>query len=204
MTIYTIISDIKALESLINGLTDEETGETREVTKEENQAFLNWVNENEGNFKGKFDNICRYYKNLRAQAEVAKAERDALKAEMDRLSKRANARENEADRLKSLLWYALDALKMKKYKTELFLAGIQNTRKTAKPNSLFNPDDIPAAYLKRELSPSAITKAVETGALYEKEGPLNYAKLFYRDNTGEGDCELKGVTYVQGSALVIR
>jgi hypothetical protein len=201
MTIYNIISDIRALESLINGLTDEETGEVREITEEEKQEFLNWVNENESNFKDKFDGICRYFKNLQAQAEVAGAERDTLKAEIDRLSKRAKARENEAGRLKSLLWYALDSLKMEKFKTELFSAGIQNTRKTAKPTALFNPDDIPTAYLKRELSPSAITEAVKVGALYEKEGPLNYTKLFYRDN---GEHELKGIAYVQGKTLVIR
>jgi hypothetical protein len=202
MTIYTVISDIKALEELVNSLTDGETGETREITDEEKQTFLAWIHENEDKFREKFDNICRFFKNLRGQADVAAAERDTLKSEMDRLSKRARARENEADRLKSLLWYAFDALGVQKYKTDLFSAGIQNTRKTAKPTSVFTPDNIPAAWLKRELAPSAVTEAVKTGALYEKEGPEHYTKLFYRDDSGEH--ELKGVAYVQGQALVIR
>jgi hypothetical protein len=202
MTIYNIISDIHALEGLINGLADEETGEAREFTEEEKQSFLAWVNENEANFKEKFNNICRFFKNLQAQAGVAAAEKDALRAEMDRLSKRAKARENEADRLKSLLWFALDSLKMRKFRTELFSAGIQNTRKSARPTSSFNPDDIPAAYLKRELSLSAIADAVKAGELYEKEGPENHAKLFYRGESGEQ--ELKGVSYIQGETLAIR
>jgi hypothetical protein len=202
MTIYNIISDIRALESLINSLTDEETGESREVAEEEKQAFLEWINENKANFNGKFDNICRFYKNLRAQADVATTERDMLKAEMDRLSKRAKARENEAERLKGLLWYAFDRLKITKCKTDLFSAGIQNTRKTAKTTSVFNPDEIPTAYLRRELVSSAVSDAVKLGELYEKKGPENITKLFYRDETGER--ELKGIAYIQGTALVIR
>jgi hypothetical protein len=202
MTIYNIISDIRALEGLINSLTDEETGEVREITDEEKQSFLEWVNENETNFKEKFNGICRFFKNLQAQAEVAAAEKETLAAEMNRLSKRANARENESKRLKSLLWFALDSLKMQKFKTELFSAGIQNTRKSVKPTSVFNPDEIPTVYLKRELAPSAITEAVKAGTLYEKEGPENITKLFYRD--GSGEHELKGVAYIQGTALVIR
>jgi hypothetical protein len=202
MTIYNIISDVKALESLINNLTDEETGETREITDEEKQIFLDFLNENESNFKDKFDAICRFFKNLQAQSVVATAEKDALKAEMDRLSKRAKAREHEADRLKGLLWFALDSLKIEKFKTDLFSAGIQNTRKTAKPTSVFNLDDIPAEYLRKELAPSFISDAVKEGRLYEKEGPENSTKLFYRDDSGE--CELKGVAYVQGKTLVIR
>jgi hypothetical protein len=202
MTIYNILSDINALKSLINSLTDEETGETREITNEEKQIFLAFLDENESNFKDKFDAICRFYKNLQAQSSVAAVERDTLKAEMDRLSKRAKARENEADRIKSLLWFALDSLKMEKYKTDLFSAGIQNTRKTARPTSIFNLDDIPVEYLRRELAPSFISDAVKEGKLYEKEGPENLTKLFYRDDSGEH--ELKGVAYVQGKALVIR
>jgi cell division protein FtsB len=200
--IYDIIPDILALKNLINDLTDEETGESREVTEEERQSFLGWIKENETNFNEKFDNICRLFKILKAQADVAAAERDTLKAEMDRLSKRATARENEAERLKSLLWFALDSLKMTKYKTALFSAGIQNTRKTVRPTSIFNPDEIPVEYLRRELAPSLITEAVKTGALYEKPEPENRTKLFYRGEAGEQ--ELKGVAYVQGSALVIR
>jgi hypothetical protein len=202
MTIYNVISDIEALECLINGLTDEETGESREITEEEKQSFLDWINENRNNFNEKFDNICRFFKNLKAQADVAATERDTLKAEMDRLSKRAKARENEADRLKGLLWFAFDKLKVQKHKTALFSAGIQNTRKTAKTTSIFNPNEIPVEYLKRELALTAINDAVKEGALYEKNGPENITKLFYRSVDGEQ--ELKGVAYIQGHALVIR
>jgi hypothetical protein len=202
MTIYNITSDMRALQSLINGLTDKETGETREVTEEERQTFLEWVNEIESNFKEKFDNICRFFKNIQAQADVAAAERDTLKAEMDRLSKRAKARENEAAQLKGLLWFAFDNLGMKNYKTDLFSVGIQNTRKTAKPDCLFNADNIPVKYLKRELASSAVYEAVKDGTLYEKEGDINRGSLFYRSENGEQ--RLNGVSYSGGQALVIR
>jgi hypothetical protein len=202
MTIYDVIRDSKAVESLINGLTDEETGETREVTEEEKQVFLGWINENEGHFITKFDNICRLYKNLQARAAIAAAEKETLSAEMSRLAKRAAARENEAKSLRGLLRYALEALKMTKFKTDLFSANIQNTRATARPNAVFSPDEIPVEYVTRELSSSAICDAVKDGSLYGKEGQENIAKLFYQDALGEH--ELKGVAYLKGSALVIR
>jgi vacuolar-type H+-ATPase subunit I/STV1 len=200
--IYEIVGDVQALESLISGLTDEETGETREITDEEKASFIQWIDENNEAFDAKFDGICKVYRNMKAIADVAAAERDALKNEMARLDKRAKARENEAERVKSLLWYAMDTLKIPKYKTALFSAGIQNTRKTAKPTSMFNIDVIPEEFLRRELMPSKIAEAIKQGGLYEKEGVGNHAKLFYRENGLEK--ELTGIAYVQGRALVIR
>jgi hypothetical protein len=201
-TIYEIVGDIRSLQSLISSLTDEETGETREITDEEKATFIAWINEHNERFDAKFDGICKVYRNMKAIADVATAERDALKDEMERLSKRAKARENEADRLKGLLWYAMDSLKMPKYKTALFSAGVQNTRKTAKPTSIFNIDAIPEEFLRRELMPSKISEAVKEGVLYEKDGAENHAKLFFREDGVER--ELTGIAYVQGRALVIK
>jgi hypothetical protein len=204
MTIYDIMGDIGSLQSLINGLTDEETGETRELTDEDKGVFLEWIEENEKNFKGKFDNLCRFYKNQKAYADLAEAERKSLSDEMARLSRRAKARANEGDRIKCLIGWALDKIRQKKYKTELFSAGYQNTAKSAKPTATFNPDDIPARYLKRELSPSAVSDAVKEGALYEHEDdPVQRGSLFYRDEDGK-ERKLNGVGYLNGTALVIR
>jgi hypothetical protein len=204
MTIYNIIGDIGSLQSLINELTDEETGETRELTDEDKAQFLEWIQENEKNFKGKFDNLCRVYKNQKAYADFAEAERKSLSDEMSRLSKRAKARSNEGDRIKCLIGWALDKIGEKKYETELFSAGYQNTAKSAKPTAIFNPDKIPVQYLKRELSPSAISNAVKDGALYEHEDiPIQRGSLFYIDKNGD-EQKLHGVSYLNGTALVIR
>jgi hypothetical protein len=212
MTIYEISGDYKALEALLNEMTDE-NGETREFTDEEKEFFSQGFEECGENFKTKFDNIYKVYCNFKAQAEIAEAEKNVMKDEMERLRKRANARMNEAGRLKGLIIYAMDILKMKKIKTEIFSAGFQATQKSAKPiTGFFNPDNIPAEFLKRELSSSAIKKAVEEGRLYDKyenyteeekkKHPLDIGKLFYKESGIEK--VLEGVSYLGGETLVIR
>ena len=203
-TMYQIVGDIKTLTALIEDLTDEETGETRELTDEEKQTFAAWVKEESEAFDSKFDRICKFFKNLKATAATAQAERDALKEEMDRLSKRAKARENEAVRIKDLLWFAFDALGMKKHKTALFSAGIQATAASVKTDSSFDIAKIPARYWKTpELSSSAIKAGIESGELFQKpdsENVLERDKVFVKE-TGK---ELSGVRYSQGSTLVVR
>lgn len=203
-TIYSIVGDVKALNDLIESLTDEETGETRELTDEEKQTFAAWVKEESEAFDSKFDRICKFFKNLKASAATAQAERDALKDEMDRLSKRAKARENEAGRIKDLLWFAFDALGMKKHKTELFSAGIQATAASVRTDSTFDIAKIPAKYWKTpELSASAIKAGLDSGELFQKpdaENPLERDKVFVKE-TGES---LPGIRYSQGATLVVR
>jgi len=206
MTVYELGGEWKALSSLLDELTDPETGETRELTDEEKEQFTAWTKEIGDGFQSKFDGIYKIYCNKKAEADVAEAEKNALKAEMDRLSRRAEARINETKRLKGLIVYAMDLLKLKKIKTCLFSANFQATQKSVKPvEGFFNPDLIPAEYLKREISPAAVKKAVEEGRLFEKsfeENPLARGKLFYRDQNGEH--ELKGVSYLGGETLYIR
>lgn len=203
-TIFNIVGDVKALAALIESLTDEETGETRELTDEEKTTFAAWVKEESEAFDSKFDKICKFFKNLKATASVAQAERDALKDEMDRLSKRAKARENEAGRVKDLLWFAFDALGMKKHKTELFSAGIQATAASVKTDSSFNVWQVPREYWKTpEISATEIKKGLELGDLFQKadsENPLERDLVFVK-STGEA---IAGLHYAQGSTLVIR
>jgi len=201
--IFEIVGDIRALEVLVESLTDEETGEVRDLTDEEKASFLAWVGENESALKSKTDGICKVYRNIRAIADVCTAEREALKENMDRLSKRAKAMESEADRVKGLIWYALDALKLQKIKTDLFSVGIQNTQWSVKTDSLFDVEKIPDSYVKKEISITAIKEAVTRGDLYQKDGPENYGKLFFVDLDGiEG--QLPGIIYTQGKTCVIR
>ena len=150
ITIFDVIADCKALESLINEESDLETGEVREVTEEEKADFLAWINENEQNLEAKLDNIYKVYRNLKAEADIAEAEKSTMKAEMDRLGKRAKTRANEAGRVKGLIEYAMVKLGFKKYKTALFSVGFQATRKSAKPiEGFFKPDEIPVAQDRR-------------------------------------------------------
>ena len=204
ITIFDVIADCKALEKLINEESDFETGEVREVTEEEKTAFLDWIMENEQNLETKFNNLYKVFRNLKAAAEVAEAEKNTLKAEMDRLGKRAKTRTNEAGRVKGLIEHAMVKLGFKKYKTALFSVGFQGTAKSAKPiEGFFNPDEIPVEFLNRELSPSAIKDAIKEGRLYEKDGAAYFTKLFYRDENG-AEQMLKGVSYAGGNTMVIR
>lgn len=214
MKLYEIVDDIRALNTLIEGLTDEETGETREITDEEKEAFVKWIDENRAAFDAKFDATCKVYRNIRATADVCTAEKDALKSEYDRLSKRAKAREAEADRVKGLIWFAFDRLKMQKHKTALFSAGIQNTQYSVKADK---PEELPIEYQKIDPNVSAIKEAVKKETLYQKPvsenqedwktgkfvSPLNKDCLFYRNGDGE-EVMLIGVTYKQGKTIVIR
>lgn len=201
-TIYEIIGDVRALRSLVDSMTDEETGEVRELSDEDRKAFGEWIAETSEAFDEKFDRTCKVYKNMRATAEIADAERKALKDEMDRLSRRAKARENEAERIKSLVWYALDSIGTKKHKTALFSAGVQSTAarvEIATPPLEMDAllDSLPPEMVKREVSKSAILEAVKAGkwtARPEEGGAV------YNEN-GE---RIKGVFCAPGQTCVIR
>jgi hypothetical protein len=200
MTIYDALDDISALRNLIESLTDEETGETRELNDDEKAQFIAWCAETEDAFKDKFDKICKVYKNMRASANVCTEEKDALKAEYDRLSKRSKSKEAEADRMKGLIWFALDKLHKKKFKTDLFSAEIQNTQYSVKCQ---NAGSLPFDFQKIEANNSAIKEAVSKGELYTKDEPQFYSKLFFKDENLK-EFELIGVAYTQGSTIVIR
>jgi hypothetical protein len=203
MTIYEIVNDCKALERLIKEETDPDTGELRKISDEEKAAFLEWIDEAQENLENKFNNIFKAVKNKQAEADIAEAERLAIKDEMDRLSKRAKARENEANRIKGLFAYALEKLNLKEYKTPLFSIGWQAVRETAKEDKgFFDIDKIPVAYLKRELSPTAVSAAVKEGRLFKKGGDINRGKLFYFEKGIEK--QLEGVSYLGGQTLVLR
>ena len=203
MTIYEVVTDCKTLENLINEETDPETGELRNISDEEKEAFLEWIKETEQNLETKMNNIYKVLSNKKAEAEVAEAERKALKDEMDRLSKRAKSRENEANRIKSLLDFALSVLQLKKYKTPLFSVGYQATAKSVRTDTSFNADNIPVEFLKRELSASAIKDAVSEGRLFEKDDPLYRGKLFYLNDKSQ-EAMIEGVSYLAGESLVVR
>lgn len=200
-TIYNIVGDIKALHSLIESMTDEETGEVRELSDEDRAVFIEWVQEQTEAFDLKFDRICKFYKNLRSEAAEAVAERDSLKEEMDRLSKRAKTRENKAERIKSLIWYALDSLKVKKHETALFSATVQNTAASLRVgDSVFLPQAVALLVPEEFRKPPEIDGKVVREALKAGDWTTNELGAVL-DNEGK---VIPGLYFLPGKTCVIR
>ena len=205
MTLYEITGDILALNNLLESLVDE-NGEPRGMTPEEMETAQKWFDLAESDFKKKFDNICKFIKNLKLSAEQAEAERKLYADELARLSRRAKAFEARAKGVQSLLWWCMSRLGLNKagYKTDLFSAKEQNTQKQIATTSLYDWHKIPEQYLKTpELDTVAIKQALKDGELYQKDGEADYGKLFFAVGAGK-DTVLDGVSCLQGCALVIR
>lgn len=201
MTLYEITGDLKALNQLMEDMVDED-GNPREPTEEELATMQKWFECSSADFEKKFDNYCRFIKNLKIEAAVADEERKAYKSELDRLSKRSKAFENRAKSINSLLWFSMQNLGIKKYKTALFSAGEQNTQIKIEPLAGSTLKDVPDEFLKpREIDTNAIKAAIKDGTLTQGNGtPLGESKLFFTD-TGK---ELKDIRWAQGTALIIR
>ena len=200
-TMYEITDDLIELNKLMDDIVDE-NGEPREPTEAELEIMRDWFRTSEAEFKEKFDNYCKFIKNLQIEASVATAEKDAHKKEMDRLSKRSKAMENRAATVKNLLWWSMDKLGLSKegFKTSLFSAKEQNTKGSIVELTTYDYRKIPEEFLKQpELDKTAISQALKDGELIQKEGQENYGKIFLRN--GE---VLEGLSYVQGKALYIR
>jgi hypothetical protein len=200
-SMYEITGDLLSLNNMLDEIVDEE-GNPREPTEDERKTLEEWFNCSKSEFETKFDNICKFIKNLKIEAEIADGERKAYKGELDRLSKRAKALENRASNINGLLWFSMQRLGMKKYKTALFSAGEQNTQ--LKVESLLGSklDEIPEEFLKpRELDTTKIKEAIKSGRLVRGNGtPLGENKVFFAENGKE----LKDVRCMQGQALIIR
>jgi len=209
MTRYEIGDDYKAWEKLVHeACVDQETGESKEPTEEEDKYLRKCFMEIIGNADNKFDNIGRLIDSIEAEAALIEAEKEAFYKEYKRIGKRVIAHENKVKRVKEVAIYLLDTMKLKKYKTTFFNFNLQSTAKSAKPiEGFFDADLIPVEFLKRELSASAIKLAVDEGRLYQKEeadDPIAYhaGALFYIENKIEK--KLEGVSYKGNETLVIR
>lgn len=199
-SLYEITGDLKSLNQLMESMVDED-GNPREPNEEELETMKEWFTCSIADFEKKFDNYCRFIKNLKIEATVADEERKAYKSEIDRLSKRSKAFENRAKSVQGLMQFCMDSLKLKKYKTALFSAGMQSTQISIRPVEGSRLDKVPDEYLKpRELDTTAIKNAIKDGLLKQGDGtPLGETKLFFEDGT-----ELKDVRWTQGETLVIR
>lgn len=204
-SLYEISSDIKGLYDLVEGLVDED-GNPREPTEEEMNTIREWFKVSEAEFTRKFDSYCKYIKNLKMQAENVEAERKIHKDEMDRLSKRAKSFETRSKSLQSMLQWCMDNLKMKKFKSDLFSAGIQAAQMQVGAIEGAKLKDVPEEYLKpRELDTTAIKQAIKDGILVKGEdipnhSPLDVTKIFDA-KTGK---VIPEIYWHKGEILVIR
>ena len=184
-TLYEITGDLISLNKLMENLVDE-NGEPREPTAEEFENMKNWFTESYDGFKAKFDNYCKFIKNLQLSAANAEAEKNNFKAENSRLTKRATAYENRAKAVRNLLRWGMERLNLQKFKNDVFTANIQNMGgkviKIAITATQKDLSALPEKYLKpHEVDTKAILQDLKDGVLEEREGIQNYSKVFVKD-----------------------
>jgi len=197
--LYDIAEDLLSLNDLMESLVDE-NGEPREPTDEEMEEMRKWFDVTHEELKNKFDSYCKFIKNLKLSSENADSERKNMKDELDRLAKRAKARENQRNAVQGLLRWNLERLGIKTFKSDLFTANIQNGQKQVSLASTAKIETLPEEFLKpRELDTVAVKDALKDGLLIQKEGAENYGKVFTR----EGE-EIKGLMVIQGTNFIIR
>ena len=184
----------------VKGRVVDENGEPREPTDEEIQEMRKWFEVTQEELQNKFDSYCKFIKNLKLSSENADSERKNMKDELDRLAKRAKARENQMSAVQGLLRWNLERLGIKTFKSDLFTANIQNGQKKVSLASTAKIENLPAEYLKpRELDTVAVKDALKDGLLIQKEGAENYGKVFTREGV-----EIKGLLVIQGTNFIIR
>ena len=197
--LYDIAEDLLSLNDLIESLVDE-NGEPREPTEEEMQEMKKWFEVTYEELQNKFDSYCKFIKNLKLSSENADSERKNMKDELDRLAKRAKARENQRNAVQGLLRWNLERLGIKTFKSDLFTANIQNGQKQVSLASTAKIETLPEEFLKpRELDTVAVKDALKDGVLIQKEGAENYGKVFTREGV-----EIKGLMVIQGTNFIIR
>jgi len=197
--LYDIAEDLLSLNDLMESLVDE-NGEPREPTEEEMQEMKKWFEVTQEELQNKFDSYCKFIKNLKLSSENADSERKNMKDELDRLAKRAKARENQRNAVQGLLRWNLERLGIKTFKSDLFTATIQNGQKQVSLASTAKIETLPEEFLKpRELDTVAVKDALKDGLLIQKEGAENYGKVFTREGV-----EIKGLMVIQGTNFIIR
>lgn len=192
MTLYEITAEAVEIEELFENAVDE-NGEPRELTQEEKETLNKWILANEETFKEKFDGYGKLIENLLIQSQIAKATRDTLKGELDRLTKRAKTAENRVEQLKNSLLWAMKTMKIDSVKTALFSAKVGLSRGSVNTDEA-DPNNIPLEFIKKEVSKSAIQDALKNGKLTKTESGLIL-------KNGE---ILEGLRFEQKETLTIR
>ena len=152
LSIYEIdLAIIEAAEAL-NSLVDEETGEVTDI-----DIFEALKAEIDGLKMGrekKISNVACWYKNLKAEAE-------AIKAEKQKLAKRQQAIENKAESLKKYLDYALQGEKFHDARTSISY----RKSKSVVVDPDLDPFNLPIQFQNVTIEPNKteLKKALENG-----------------------------------------
>jgi predicted nuclease with TOPRIM domain len=136
MTLYDIGDDILALNNLIDEALTDPDGNPKEITEEERALLLAMNEENQSNFEGKAERICKFIRDLEAFDEMCKKEEE-------RLAARWKTSERKVGALRWLLEKNMERIGMKKAQAGTFALSIQNN-----PPSVYvrNEEEIPAGY----------------------------------------------------------
>lgn len=176
--LYEITDEIKQIEDLFCNAVDE-NGDPRDLNQEEKDFLEQCFSVSETDLREKLDNYGKLISNLKAQASVINAEKETLKAELDRLSKRAKAADNRVEYLKGYILWAFKNLKIDKVKTALYTVSVKNNPVSISAENV-NLDNFDAKFIKRELSKSMVQQAIkdgefivaDSGAILKKDGEL--------------------------------
>ena len=143
----------KALEEAIERAFDPETGELIDETAMEDIAALQLARDQ------KIEGIALWVKNLTAEAEALKKEKDAFAA-------REKAAKNKAERLKGYLAYALAG---QKFKTDKVAISYRTSESVIFTDEI-DIEQLPEEYLRRsapELDKTAVKEALKAGEVIE-------------------------------------
>ena len=110
--------------------------ENEEISEEAFHGTLDCI---EGEIALKYDNICKFIKNLSSDAE-------GLKIEAERLSKREKAIKNKISWLKNYMLSNMQKMGREKIKTELFTVAVQ---KNGVPKLIVDDKVVPKKYFKK-------------------------------------------------------
>lgn len=159
MKLFEIATEFKSLRDLVENDCefDSETGEVIDNTEILSELFGGL----QSTLSDKLDNSAYVIKELEAIA-------DALKSEAKRLSDRANHLLGNADKLKSLMSYALTESGDNKIKTDKFTFSFRKSE-SVEIDTLITPEDFDRKYIhiKREFDKTKIKTALKAGETIE-------------------------------------
>ena len=121
--------------------------ENEEISEEAFHGTLDCI---EGEIALKYDNICKFIKNLSSDAE-------GLKIEAERLSKREKAIKNKITWLKNYMLSNMQAMGREKIKTELFTVAVQ---KNGVAKLMVDENNVPKKYFKKVVNITRDDKAI--------------------------------------------
>lgn len=116
----------------------------------------------EGEIEVKADGYAKVIRQL-------EADKAGIKAEKDRLDKRAKAIDGNISRMKAALQVSMELCEKPKFKTELFSFNIQNNPVSCVVDDSVDINQIPEEYLKitKTINKTALKEAIQNGQEFD-------------------------------------